>query len=96
MIDFGKLQDIDAAKILWGAPYAKRFEFQYWVGDVSDFQLTEDGEWRNFTNGSISGADGASVLVRLADASPVQTRYVRILLYDSSGTAPAGATVSTR
>lgn len=91
VIDFGKLQDIDAAKILWGAPYAKRFEFQYWVSDVSDFQLTEDGEWRNFTNGSISGADGASVLVRLADAA-VQTRYVRILLYDSSGTAPAGAT----
>lgn len=91
VIDFGKLQNINGAKILWGQPYAKSFEFQYWVSDISDFEITEHGEWRRFPNGSFSQNDGATEVLRLSVA-PVETRYVRILLHESSGTAPAGAT----
>jgi len=91
VIDFGKLQDINAVTIRWGEPYAKRYEIQYWVSDDPDFQVTEDGEWHHFPFGSIANPDGASVPVRL-DGRPVQTRYVRILLHESSGTAPAGST----
>jgi hypothetical protein len=91
VIDFGKLQEIDAAKILWAEPYARKFEIQYWVSEVSDFEVTDDGEWRHFPNGSISGCDGAADLIRLSE-TPVRTRYVRILLRNSSGTAPIGST----
>src|SRR6476620_4771650 len=29
VVDFGKVKEIDAAKIFWGEPYAKQFEIQY-------------------------------------------------------------------
>jgi hypothetical protein len=91
VIDFGKLREINAAKILWAQPYARKFEIQYWVSEVSDFEVTDDGEWRHFPNGSISGCDGAADLIRLSE-TPVRTRYIRILLRNSSGTAPIGST----
>jgi hypothetical protein len=91
VVDFGKKQDVNAVKILWGQPYARSFEFQYWMSDISDFDITEEGEWRRFPNGSFSQNDAATEVLRLSDA-PVRTRYVRILLHQSSGTAPAGAT----
>jgi hypothetical protein len=92
VIDFGKVLEVNAAKILWGQPYARRYEFQYWVSDVSDFQVSEEGAWRSFSDGAVSGGDGTPLLVKLAAASPIATRYVRILLHESSGTAPPGST----
>ena len=91
VVDFGKVKEIDAAKIFWGEPYAKQFEIQYWVSKISDFSVTEDGEWKRFPNGSIFGGDGGVDLIHLSD-TPVWTRYVRILLRGSSGTAPIGST----
>jgi hypothetical protein len=91
VIDFGKKLGINALKVLWGQPYAKSFEVQYWVSAVSDFGLSEEGEWRRFPHGSISRVAGAPDLLRLSGL-PVQTRYIRILLRDSSGTAPSGST----
>jgi hypothetical protein len=91
VVDFGKIKEIDAAKILWGEPYAKQFEIEYWVSEIPDFAVTDAGEWKNFPGGSISGGDSGPDLIHLSD-TPVRTRYVRILLRGSSGTAPIGST----
>jgi hypothetical protein len=90
VIDFGTPQNINAAKILWGTPYAKAFEIEYWASDIQNFELSEDGEWRRFENGLISENDGASQILHLCNTA-VHTRYVRILLHDSSGMGPEGA-----
>jgi hypothetical protein len=73
VIDFGKPQSINAAKILWGKPYAKTFEIQYWVSDISDFGITEDGEWHRFPDGLMSQSDAVNDVLRLSEA-PIQTR----------------------
>ena len=91
VVDLGKMQAIDAAKIDWAEPYATHFTIQYWSSAASDFDLTEHGEWRSFPEGFMSGGSGGSVLLRLSD-TPVNTRYVRLLLLDSSGTAIPGST----
>ena len=76
VVDLGKMQAIDAAKIDWAEPYAKQFAIQYWSSPVSDFDITEHGEWRSFPEGLMSGGSGGSALLRLSD-TPVNTRYVR-------------------
>jgi hypothetical protein len=79
---------IDAARILWGAPFARHFQAQYWSGDD---RYDSDGRWVTFPRGdrTIAGAPDEAVL-RLAP-TPIRARYLRILLLTSSGTAPPGA-----
>ena len=93
VIDLGSPQPVNAIRILWGTPYATRYEVQFWIGnrDSADWYSPPDGEWHTFVNGSVSGADGTPRLVRLIGTS-VQVRYLRILLRESSGTAPPGST----
>jgi hypothetical protein len=91
VVDLGKTQGIGAAKINWAEPYATKFTVQYWLSTVSDFEITEDGEWRNFPLGLVSNSSGGSTLLRLSGA-PIPTRYVRLLLLDSSGTAMPSST----
>lgn len=93
VIDLGSPQPVNAIRILWGTPYATRYEVQFWIGnrDSADWYNPPDGEWHTFVNGSVSGADGTPRLVRLIGTS-VQVRYLRILFRESSGTAPPGST----
>ncbi len=95
VVDLGKIQAIDAAKIDWAEPFATHFAIQYWASTVSDFAITDEGEWRSFPHGLVSDGSGGSNLLRLSDAA-VPTRYVRLLLLDSSGTAVPGSTERTR
>jgi hypothetical protein len=91
VVDLGKVEAINAAKIDWAQPYATHFAVQYWTSAIPDFEITEQGEWHGFPQGLVAGGNGESNLLRLSDA-PVETRYVRILLFESSKTAPPGST----
>lgn len=90
VIDLGKLRPINAIRISWGEPYARRFQVQHWVSPIDDFEVSESGEWQSFPSESIFNGTGASVPLRLS-GNPIQARYVRILLLDSSETAPPGS-----
>jgi hypothetical protein len=87
LIDLGKRRDVNAIRILWGQPYATRYEAQYWDGKDSDYlnDLTE-GTWRAFELGHIRDGSGGDALLRLGGTS-ISVRFVRILLLSSSGTA---------
>jgi hypothetical protein len=89
--DLGRERPLDAARIRWGQPYARRFRIQYWEGrDDKPCDLEREGRWRDFPGGaSLVGESGTQDL-RLAK-SEVVTRYVRLLLEQSSHTAPRGS-----
>lgn len=79
---------VDAAHIAWGAPFATRYQIQYWVGES---EYAADGRWITFPHGKVEAGNGGDVAIRLAD-QPVMTKYLRILLETASGTAPPGST----
>jgi hypothetical protein len=89
VIDLGRSRPIDAIRIDWGEPYARRFQVQYWVSPVDDFEKSEEGEWQNFPSGLFFSATSVSSPLRLVE-DPVQARYVKILLLESSETALPG------
>jgi hypothetical protein len=79
---------ISAARIDWATPYARRFSFQYWVGDnVND----DAGRWTPFPAGTFAHGRGGDAEVKLSEA-PIVAQYVRLLLSASSHTAPPGST----
>jgi hypothetical protein len=96
VVSFKQLTQFDAARILWGAPFARHYLVQYWDGPdgFDDGKQTADdpGAWRTFPNGdqTVSGEPGDEVL-RLA-AHPIASHFIRILLLQSSETGPAGST----
>ncbi len=91
LINFEKEVDIEGLRILWGEPFATRYEVQYWEGAPAEFYKDMlKGRWRTFPKGKIDAGTGGGVLLRLSDA-PVRTHYIRILLTKGSGTAPAGS-----
>lgn len=97
IIDLGATRAVDAARIIWGEPYAKRFDVQYWDGpagsltDISTANWLTKGRWRTFPQGESADGHGGDAMVRLSP-STVEVRFVRILMIESSGTAFAGST----
>jgi hypothetical protein len=95
VVSFKTSTAIDAARILWGAPFARHYLVQYWSG--IDRYLpgkevaTPDGRWTTFPHGDVTLAgDPAEGVTRLADA-PIRVHFVRILMLQSSETGPAGS-----
>jgi hypothetical protein len=96
IVSFAGPTPIDAARILWGAPFARHYQVQYWSGAdryiAGKEVASPDGRWTTFPHGdlSIDGEPGDAV-TRLADA-PITVHFVRILLLRSSETGPSGST----
>jgi hypothetical protein len=96
IIDLGKRRNVNALRILWGEPYATRYEAQYWDGKDTDYlNDLEAGTWRSFEHGHVLNGKGGDTLLRLGD-TPVSIRFLRILLIASSGTAPNDKDVRDR
>jgi len=77
---------VSAIRIVWASPYATTYQVEYWVGtNALDFDGGPKGEWRVFPSGALKNAQGQTVTVKLTDA-PVSTRYLRILMTESSNT----------
>ena len=85
VIEFALPQEIDAIQIAWANPYATKYVVQYWTGKEDALNKQADGLWMEFPHGAVTGGAGGSRVQRLAD-QPVLTRFLRILMTDSSNT----------
>ncbi|MFZ0743642.1 MAG: discoidin domain-containing protein [Terracidiphilus sp.] len=85
VIEFGLPQEIDAIQIAWANPYATSYEVQYWTGREDALNKPADGLWVEFPYGGVTEGNGESKVQRLAD-HPIVTRFLRILMTESSNT----------
>ena len=92
LVDFGRREPVAVVRIRWGEPYARRYQVEYWRGtDPSDPQeLPDNSGWVAFPMGKITNRYGGDDLRRIA-RKPIEARWIRVLMTESSGTAPAGA-----
>ncbi len=96
VIDLGKKYKINALHIVWGEPYATRYQVEYWDGEDEDYpNYLEQGVWRTFSGGDVRDGKGGDVLMRISD-SQVSARYVRILLRESSESGPSTKDIRDR
>lgn len=77
---------VDMVEIDWAAPYATRYEVQYWTG-VNN--LDPAGRWVTFPHGAVTDGKGGVARLHLSD-QPITTGYVRVLMRQGSGTAMPG------
>jgi hypothetical protein len=90
LLDLGRPRPVNALRIAWARPYATRFSVQWYVGPSAVMLAGHPpGYWRDFARGRFGGPPGTQTL-RLASA-PVMARFVRVLMYASSHTAPPGS-----
>jgi hypothetical protein len=86
VVDLKAEKPVDAIRIAWASPYARTYRVEYWVGKRAlDFDAGPQGEWKIFSSGAVTNAQGGTVTLNLADR-PVITGYVRVLMTESSNT----------
>jgi hypothetical protein len=95
VIDLERSKDVNAIRIMWGAPFASSYDVQYWSGEqpLGPDDNADDAGWKTFEDGAVRdglAGSGGNVTIWLAPHT-VTTRWIRILLRASSRTAPAGS-----
>lgn len=86
VVDLKAEKPVNAVRIQWENPYAVTYKVEYWNGsDALDFDEGPKGEWHTFRSGAIKSARGGTVTLKLGSA-PVSTRYLRVLMTESSNT----------
>jgi hypothetical protein len=89
LIDFGRPVPLDAIRLAWGRPFARRIRAEYWVGLTPIYFYAHPGRWAGFPRASFSGRPGIQTL-RLA-RRPNRVRFVRLVLSRSSHSGPPGS-----
>jgi hypothetical protein len=84
-LDLGATRDLDAVRIAWGEPYARRYAIQFWTGEASPVEAPTKGTWQTFPFGLITAGAGGTVTVPLSSA-PLPARYLRLWMTSSSNT----------
>jgi hypothetical protein len=91
VVDFGETELVNAARLLWGVPFARRYEIQYaTITDISAISLNPPGMWKTFPHGKVRRGVGGDDF-RILAPTPIATRYLRILLRRSSLTNASGS-----
>jgi len=86
VVDLNAEKPVSAVRIAWAGPYATTYQIEYWMGtNALDFDGGPKGEWKVFPSGTLKNAQGGTVTLKLTD-NPVSTRYLRILMTESSNT----------
>jgi hypothetical protein len=86
VMDLKGEKPVSAVRVAWANPYATTYQIEYWTGtNALDFDGGPKGEWKLFSSGAFKNAQGSTVAVKLTD-TPVSTRYLRILMTESSNT----------
>src|SRR5436305_8663685 len=86
VVDLKAEKPVSAVRIAWASPYATNYQVEYWTGtDALDFDAGPKGAWKVFPSGMLKNAQGGTVTLKLTDV-PVSTRYLRVLMTESSNT----------
>ena len=72
-------------RIAWADPYARAYEVQYWEGEGHAIAEPLRGRWKLFPSGAVTNGNGGTPTRQLS-SSPVRTKFIRILMTQSSNT----------
>lgn len=78
-------QIVTAIRIAWTEPYARSYRVQYWLGKSNPMDDPDQGAWKDYPSGVITNGKGGTFTLNLS-AAAVATRYVRVLMTESSNT----------
>ncbi len=84
-LDLAAAQSVDAIRIAWAEPFARRYLVQYWTGLQDPIKFPTKGVWQTFPTGAVTEGRGGTATIRLAD-SPGLVQWVRIWMTESSNT----------
>jgi hypothetical protein len=84
VVDLANNHPVDAMRLSWGEPYARRYTVQYWTGEDPIKQPTK-GTWITFRGGTVTNGSGGTAMLSL-NPSPMAVRYLRISMSESSNT----------
>ena len=84
VVDLATLQDINAVRIYWTDPYARRYLVQYWAG-LDAMREPTRGSWVTFPGGFVTNGTGGPTTLQLSRA-PIPARFIRIWMTESSNT----------
>lgn len=85
VIELGEKANINAVRIIWADPYARVYDVQYWEGEGHAIAEPLRGTWKLFPSGAVANGKGGTVTRQLS-SSPVRTKFIRILMTQSSNT----------
>jgi hypothetical protein len=86
VVDLKAEKPVSTVRIQWASPYAATYQVEYWAGTHAlDFDGGPKGEWKVFPSGTLKKAQGGTVTLKLTE-SRVLTRYLRVLMTESSNT----------
>ena len=95
VINLEKRENVNAIRIAWTEPYARTYAVQFWAGDGDAMDEQDKGEWKTFASGTVNEGKGGAETIRL-DSTPVSTKYVRILMTQSSNTCDSHGSADRR
>lgn len=86
MIDLGAKVDVNAIRIAWANPYARRYDVQFWTGEMEPFyDGINKGTWQTFPMGTVRDGKGGTPNLKLMSWT-IPVRYLRIWMTESSNT----------
>jgi hypothetical protein len=96
VVDLKVEKPVNAVRLEWASPYAVAYQVEYWIGaDALDFDGGPKGEWKTFPSGAVTHAEGGVATLKLSDA-PVSTRFIRVLMTQSSNTCDEHGSADVR
>jgi hypothetical protein len=94
LVDLANSQMINAVRIGWAEPYARRYVVQYWTGEDPIKQATK-GTWVAFPGGVVENGAGGAAVLKLS-AAPMPVRFIRVWMTESSDTCDTHGSADRR
>lgn len=87
IVDLKQKELINSIRIDWAAPYAKRYQVQFWTG-LDPIGRPTEGVWETFPAGAITDGKGGQETILLTQV-PAVVQFIRIRMTESSNTCDA-------
>lgn len=87
IVDLKTPELMNSIRIAWGSPFATKYAIQYWTG-LDPIGKPANGIWQLMPDGAVTEGKGGVETIRFTQA-PILARFVRVLMYESSGTCDA-------
>jgi hypothetical protein len=94
ILDLKSNEMIDSLRIAWGAPFARKFEIQYWTG-LDPIVHPTLGIWQTLPAGTITDGGGGIETIRFTQ-QPMLMQFVRIRMTESSNTCDSDGSSDIR